>query len=34
MDNVISLSPDVFVLRIRSMWARPCGGHGVCVNDS
>ena len=38
MDNVSIFGQDqveamVFALRIQSMWARPCGGHGVCVND-
>ena len=23
----------MFALRIHNMWAKPCGGHGVCVND-
>ena len=38
MDKVIisgqeRLEEMVFALRIH-MWARPCGGNGVCVNDS
>ena len=28
------LEEMVFVLRIHSMWAKPSGGNGVCVNDS
>ena len=38
MDKVIiSGKPaggNVCVLRIHIMWARPCGGNGVCVDDS
>ena len=39
MDSFIIFGQDrleemVFVLKIHNMHARPCGGHGVCVNDS